>query len=155
MPGTLKATFLSKGTSRRRALEVPSPYVFQTGRSGGSVQSRSPESWFEDFGEGKLVKGKAEVKIDPDFAKTVDLKTRYHVFVTPHSTKISALAVVARLPGRFRVEHPGGASGTFSYRVVDKRADMQRPSPGASEDARRRRSRRLSALTEFVQMTLG
>ena len=71
------------------------------------------------------MKGKAEVKIDPDFAKTVDLKTRYHVFVTPHSTKISALAVVARLPGRFRVEHPGGASGSFSYRVVDKRADMR------------------------------
>ena len=85
----------------------------------------SPESWFEDFGEGKLVKGKAEVKIDPDFAKTVNLKTRYHVFVTPHSTKISALAVVARLPGRFRVEHPGGASGTFSYRVVAKRGDIR------------------------------
>ncbi len=85
----------------------------------------SPESWFEDFGEAKLVKGKAEVKIDPDFAKTVNLKTRYHVFVTPHSTKISALAVVARLPGRFRVEHPGGASGTFSYRIVAKRADIR------------------------------
>jgi hypothetical protein len=84
-----------------------------------------PESWFEDFGEAKLVKGKAEVKIDPDFAKTVNLKTRYHVFVTPHSTKISALAVVARLPGRFRVEHPGGASGTFSYRIVAKRGDIR------------------------------
>ena len=84
----------------------------------------SPESWFEDFGEGKLVKGKAEVKIDPDFAKTVNLKTRYHVFVTPHSTKISALAVVARAC-RFRVEHPGGASGTFSYRVVAKRGDIR------------------------------
>jgi hypothetical protein len=85
----------------------------------------SPESWFEDFGEGKLVKGKAEVKIDPDFAKTVNLKTRYHVFVTPHSTKISGLAVVARRPGRFRVEHAGGASGTFSYRIIAKRADIR------------------------------
>jgi hypothetical protein len=87
----------------------------------------SPESWFEDFGEGKLVKGKAEVKIDPDFAKTVNLKTRYHVFVTPHSTKINGLAVVARLPGRFRVEHPDGGSGTFSYRIVAKRADINVP----------------------------
>ena len=85
----------------------------------------SPESWFEDFGEAKLVKGKADVKIDSDFAKTVNLKTPYHVFVTPHSTKISALAVVARLPGRFRVEHPGGASGTFSYRIVAKRKDIR------------------------------
>lgn len=87
----------------------------------------SPESWFEDFGEGRIVKGKAEVKIDPDFVKTVDLKKRYHVFVTPHSAKISGLAVVARLPGRFRVEHPEGGSGTFSYRIVAKRADVNVP----------------------------
>jgi hypothetical protein len=85
----------------------------------------SPESWFEDFGEAKLVKGKAEVKIDHDFAKTVNLKTRYHVFVTPHSTKISGLAVVSRLPDRFRVEHSGGASGSFSYRIVAKRGDIR------------------------------
>jgi hypothetical protein len=87
----------------------------------------SPESWFEDFGEGRLVKGKAEVKIDPDFAKTVDLRKRYYVFVTPHSAKISGLAVVARLPGRFRIEHADGGSGTFSYRVVAKRADISVP----------------------------
>jgi len=87
----------------------------------------SPESWFEDFGEGRLIKGKADVKIDPDFAKAVNLNKRYYVFVTPHSTKISGLAVVARLPGRFRVEHPDGGNGTFSYRVVAKRADINVP----------------------------
>lgn len=83
----------------------------------------SPESWFEDFGEGRLVKGKAEVKIDPEFAQTVNLNKRYYVFVTPHSTKISGLAVVARLPDRFRIEHAGGGNGTFAYRIVAKRAD--------------------------------
>ena len=31
----------------------------------------SPESWFEDFGEGQLACGKAEVTIDPDFAAVV------------------------------------------------------------------------------------
>ena len=85
----------------------------------------SPDCWFEDFGEGRLVKGKAEIKIDPDFAKTVNLKTRYHVFVTPHSTKISGLAVVERLHGSFRVEEFAGGSGTFSFRVVAKRADVR------------------------------
>jgi hypothetical protein len=85
----------------------------------------SPESWFEDFGQAKLVKGKAEVKIDPDFAKTVNLKTRYYVFVTPHSTKISGLAVVSRMPGRFRVEDSGGGSGAFSYRIVARRGDIR------------------------------
>ena len=125
MPATLTATCSSRGTSRRPVLGARSPYGFRIGHFGDSVRLRSPESWFEDFGEAKLVKGKAEVKIDPDFAQTVNLKTRYHVFVTPHSTKISALAVVARLPGRFRVEHPGGASGTFSYRIVAKRKDIR------------------------------
>ena len=67
------------------------------------------------------------MKIDPDFAKTVNLKTRYYVFVTPHSTKISGLAVVARLPDRFRVEHADGGSGSFSYRLIAKRADINVP----------------------------
>ena len=67
------------------------------------------------------------MKIDPAFAKTVNLKKQYHVFVTPHSAKISGLAVVARLPGRFRVEHADGGSGTFSYRVIAKRADINVP----------------------------
>jgi hypothetical protein len=33
-----------------------------------------PESWFEDFGEGELVNGKAEVKLDPDFSAVVRAK---------------------------------------------------------------------------------
>jgi hypothetical protein len=31
----------------------------------------SPESWFEDFGRAQLTCGRAEVKIDPDFAALV------------------------------------------------------------------------------------
>jgi hypothetical protein len=102
---------------------VAVPFPDKTFRQLCSIES--PESWFEDFGEARLVKGKAEVKIDPDFAKTVNLKTRYHVFVTPHSTKLSGLAVVSRRPGGFRVEDSGGGSGTFSYRIIAKRADIR------------------------------
>ena len=51
--------------------------------------------------------------------------SRRDTMFTPHSTKISELAVVSRLHDRFRVEHPGGASGTFSYRVVANRADIR------------------------------
>ena len=32
----------------------------------------SPEAWFEDFGEGTITAGKADVKLDPDFAAVVD-----------------------------------------------------------------------------------
>ena len=34
----------------------------------------SPEAWFEDFGEGTITAGKAEVRLDPDFAAVVDTK---------------------------------------------------------------------------------
>jgi hypothetical protein len=85
----------------------------------------SPESWFEDFGDGRLVKGKAEVTIDPGFAKAVTLSKRYHVFLTPHTTKIQGLAVVACRADRFRVEDQTGGSGTFSYRIVARRRDSK------------------------------
>jgi hypothetical protein len=39
----------------------------------------SPESCFEDFGEAALVSGKAQVKLDPQFASLVRI-TGYHVF---------------------------------------------------------------------------
>jgi hypothetical protein len=103
----------------------------------------SPEAWFEDFGEGTLVKGRAEVKIDSDFAKVVDLSQEYHVFVTPHDSKIKGLAVVARLANHFVVEGRGG-DGTFSFRLVAKRkgfagqrferVDVPQPPPDVQYD---------------------
>jgi hypothetical protein len=42
----------------------------------------SPEPWFEDFGSGKLKRGRAVVKIDRDFAKVIK-RGDYHVFLTP------------------------------------------------------------------------
>ena len=85
----------------------------------------SPESWLEDFGEGTLAKGRAEIKIDADFAKAVDLTRKYHVFVTPHDSKSKGLAVVARLTDHFVVEEQGGGDSTFSYRLVARRGDIE------------------------------
>ncbi len=84
----------------------------------------SPESWFEDFGEGKLVNGKAEVKLDPDFAAVVKTK-HYHVFVTPYGDS-HGLYVAKRTDTGFEVrEQQGGKSSVeFSYRVVAKRKDI-------------------------------
>ena len=39
----------------------------------------SPEAWFEDFGEGTITAGKAEVRLDPDFAAVVDTNTLHVV----------------------------------------------------------------------------
>ncbi len=41
----------------------------------------SPESLFEDFGEARLVGGRAEVKLDPDFAAVVH-NDKYFAFLT-------------------------------------------------------------------------
>src|SRR5262249_37494020 len=53
------------------------------GKYRGMFAVESPECWFEDFGEGKLVNGKASVTLDPLFAQHVHTD-RYHVFLTEH-----------------------------------------------------------------------
>ena len=97
----------------------------------------SPESWFEDFGEGTITAGKAEVKLDPDFAAVVDT-AKLHVFCMPHNAS-HHLAVTTRAGGSFSVEadvsgtaaargvKASDVSGTFTYRVVAKRKDVVAP----------------------------
>jgi len=84
----------------------------------------SPESWFEDFGEARLVNGKAEVRLDRGFAALVKLKG-YHVFLTPYGD-CKGMFVTKRAATGFRVcEQQGGTSDvTFAYRVVAKRKDV-------------------------------
>jgi len=84
----------------------------------------SPESWFEDFGEAKLVKGKADVKLDPDFASTVKVN-KYYVFLTPHGDS-HGLFVSRRDREGFQVREQGKGSSniSFSYRIVAKRRDI-------------------------------
>jgi hypothetical protein len=84
-----------------------------------------PESWFEDFGEGTLADGKAEVQLAPDFAALVEADT-YHVFLSPYGES-RGLYVENRDPTGFVVrEQQGGASNIpFSYRVVARRNDLK------------------------------
>jgi hypothetical protein len=85
----------------------------------------SPESWFEDFGRSKLVNGRADVALDPIFAQIVHADD-YHVFLTEYDDH-SALFVTKQTAAGFAVHAKGNpaASGTFSYRVVAKRADIK------------------------------
>ncbi len=95
----------------------------------------SPESWFEDFGRGTLANGKAEVKLDGDFAALVH-NDDYHVFLTETGGAHQHLSVervdaagftvvadseVATLKGK----KASDLSGTFSYRVVARRKDVK------------------------------
>ncbi|MHB8645969.1 MAG: hypothetical protein ACYDAR_09310 [Thermomicrobiales bacterium] len=109
------------GTGGGKFAAVPG----RDGRFVGMYATEAPEPWFEDFGEGKMVNGKAEVTIDPEFAALIHTDT-YHVFVTPHDDT-NGLHVTNRRAGSFSVtEHKGGTSSLrFSWRVVAKRKDIK------------------------------
>jgi hypothetical protein len=84
----------------------------------------SPEAWLEDFGRGRLVRGKAQVRLDPMFAEVVRTGA-YHVFLTAEGES-QGLYVRRRTRAGFEVCEQGGGRGSvgFSYRVVAKRKDI-------------------------------
>jgi hypothetical protein len=86
----------------------------------------SPENWFEDFGEARLTGGKAEVRIDPNFAALV--RGSYHVFLTPYGDS-NGLYAGRRTSKAFVVREQGGGKSTltFSYRIVARRKDVKAP----------------------------
>jgi hypothetical protein len=85
----------------------------------------SPESWFEDFGKGRLENGCATVTLDPDFAAVVDLSD-YHVFLTGYDD--FDLRVSEQSSSSFRVVAKDSmSSGRFSWRIVAKRKDIVGP----------------------------
>jgi hypothetical protein len=81
----------------------------------------SPECWFEDFGEAKLVRGKAQIKLPSDFAAVIDVDS-YHVFLAPYG-RSNGLYVSKRTRQGFAVEEQGDgkSSLSFSFRIVGKR----------------------------------
>ena len=87
----------------------------------------SPESWFEDFGRARLVRGRARVKLDREFSAVIHTGD-YHVFLTPQGDS-RGLYVSRKTRTGFEVrEQQGGTSSlAFSYRVVGRRKDIRAP----------------------------
>jgi hypothetical protein len=85
-----------------------------------------PESFFEDFGRARVVRGRARVAIDRDFAALVD-RNDYYVFLTPEGDS-AGLFVSRKRRDSFEVrEQQGGKSALgFSYRLVARRKDVPR-----------------------------
>ncbi|MFJ8536827.1 hypothetical protein [Streptomyces sp. NPDC093591] len=83
----------------------------------------SPESWFEDFGFGRLVNGHAKIMLDEAFA-SITSNDPYHVFITEYEDS-NSLYVAARTNTGFEVRSKTSTGdGDFSYRVVAKRNDI-------------------------------
>jgi len=88
---------------------------------------QSPENWFEDAGSGQLSNGSARIELDPTFAKTVNARVEYHVFLTPKGDS-EGLYVSNETPQGFEVhEQRGGHSSiAFDYRIMAKRVGYEK-----------------------------
>jgi hypothetical protein len=87
----------------------------------------SPENWFEDFGEGQLVNGRAHVVLDQLFLETVTIDAVYpmKVFVQPEGD-CKGVYVSKGTDGFDVIELNQGRSNVpFSYRVVAKRKGFE------------------------------
>jgi hypothetical protein len=86
----------------------------------------SPKNWFEDFGSEQLSSGTAVIRLEPEFAQTVNTKLEYHVFLTPKGD-CKGLYVAHETSNSFEVhELGGGTSGVrFDYRIVALRKDFE------------------------------
>ena len=116
--------FIDGDLTKTGALSAAVPFPDGSLRRLYAIES--PESWFEDFGEARLVNGKAMVKVEAGFAAVV--RGGYHVFITPYGDS-NGLYVSQRSRSGFVVrEQNGGKSNvTFSYRIVAKRKDIPGP----------------------------
>ncbi len=84
----------------------------------------SPENWFEDFGEGKLMNGNAHIELDPVFLQTVTINSQHpmKVFIQLNDPDCKGTAVIRGTTGFDVVELQNGTSNaSFTYRVVVKR----------------------------------
>lgn len=114
----VKGNFIVFGGAKSAAVEHPD------GSHRLLYSLESPESWFEDFGRGEIVDGRAQIDLDSDFVALV-LSDSYHVFLTPEGDS-NGLYVSSRTPTGFVVQEQqsGKSRLQFSYRVVAKRKDI-------------------------------
>lgn len=89
---------------------------------GGSVQmygTRESSPQVADEGSAELVNGKAYVRIDPAFARTMSVERPYKVFVTPSGSSRGVYVTGKTLQGFEVDENLGGRSTLqFDYRIV-------------------------------------
>jgi hypothetical protein len=118
-------------------------YTAERTRDGGRVEAFSAQSTratIEDSGTARMMNGEAAVRFDPAFARTIDTRSGYQVFLTPDGDT-RGLYISAKYQGGFIVretEH-GRSSIDFDYRVLAHRygateeklpqLNLRRPSP--------------------------
>ncbi len=97
-------------------------YTAERTRDGGRVGSflaQSTRATIEDSGTARMMSGEAAVRFDSAFARTIDARAGYQVFLTPDGDT-RGLYIASKYEGGFivrEIEH-GRSSISFDYRVI-------------------------------------
>ena len=86
----------------------------------------APEIYFQDYGEGQLVNGKAHIELDPDFAKNVTINEKHplRVFIQLEDDCQGVYVTNKTKTGFDVIELNGGKSNAkFMWTVTANRAD--------------------------------
>jgi hypothetical protein len=100
--------------------------------------TEAPEIYFEDYGQGQLVNGRAHINIDPTIAKniTVNEKHPLRVFIQLED-ECNGVFVTNKTGNSFDVVElsSGQSNAKFQYRIVGNRADEVLPNGRISKNA--------------------
>ena len=96
----------------------------------------SPEVWFEDFGEGQLMGGIAQVNLDPLFLETVTINDQNPLKVFIQLNDDCNGVYVQRQAAGFKVMElrRGNSNASFTYRVMAKRKGFENERLAAALD---------------------
>ncbi len=130
------------------------------GEYRGVSCQESPEAWFEDFGESRLVNGSVHVGLDQLYLQTVTIDSSHpmQVFIQLYDEDCNGTAVKRGTTGFDVIEVQNGTSNaSFSYRVVAKRKgyeDVRLPlSPGPTPEEMKAKSTTIRAKFEADKAT--
>jgi hypothetical protein len=96
------------------------------GRHVTSYASQSADAEMSDVGTGRIADGHGIVQLDPAFARTLDIRSGYHVFLTPMGD-CRGLFIASKSPASFEVRELQGGQSTlsFDYRIIGRAAGVK------------------------------
>ncbi|HEY5093720.1 MAG TPA: hypothetical protein VII69_01230 [Candidatus Eremiobacteraceae bacterium] len=117
---------VASGAMYATAFIVNSDVVTQDGRHVMSYASRSADAEMSDVGTGSITDGHGIVQLDPAFARTLDMRSGYHVFLTPMGDS-KGLYIASKSPASFEVRESQGGQSTlsFDYRIIGRAAGVK------------------------------
>jgi len=98
----------------------------------------TPEAYYEDYGQGKLVNGKVHIDMDPDFAKNICVNEKHplRVFIQLEGDCKGVYVTNKTATGFDVIELDGGTSNiSFQYHIIGNQADAVMPSGVVSKFA--------------------